>query len=55
MCSPMTATPRGVCTTSTTPERLRRGSVEDVTVAPNFGGWIMTAVSIPGSFTSLVN
>ena len=34
--------------------RLGRPASKDVDVAPNFGGWIMTAVSMPGSFTSRV-
>ena len=34
--------------------RLRRRRVERLRrSAPNFGGWIITAVSIPGSFTSM--
>ena len=26
----------------------------DLTTAPNLGGWIITAVSMPGNFTSMV-
>ena len=56
MCSATTATPRGVCTTSTTPGiALAAAASKDAALAPNFGGWIITAVSIPGSFTSRVN
>ena len=55
MCSATTATPRGVSTTSTTPgSALAAAASNDLTLAPNFGGWIITAVSIPGSFTSMV-
>ena len=42
------------------PRRRRPGiafaaaASNDAALAPNFGGWIMTAVSIPGSFTSRV-
>ena len=56
MCSATTATPRGVSTTSTTPGiALAAPASNDLALAPNFGGWIITAVSIPGSFTSSVN
>src|SRR5262249_23753935 len=55
MFSPTTATPRGMATTSTTPfTALALLASKDLTVAPNIGGWTMTAVSIPGNLTSIV-
>ena len=55
MFSATTATPRGVCTTSTTPlTALAFAASKAATAAPNSGGWIITAVSMPGSFTSMV-
>ena len=56
MVSATTAIPRGVETTSTTPfTAFALAPSNDFSVAPNSGGWIITAVSIPGSFTSIVN
>jgi hypothetical protein len=56
MCSATTATPRGVCTTSTTPGiAFAAAASNDAAFAPNRGGWIITAVSMPGSLTSIVN
>ncbi len=50
-----TATPVGICTTSTTPSTaLAFDASNDFTVAPKSGGCATTAVSIPGSFTSCV-
>ena len=56
MVSATTAIPRGVDTTSTTPfTAFALAASNDFNVAPNSGGWIITAVSMPGSFTSIVN
>src|SRR5690349_18944779 len=54
--SATTATPDGTWTTLTTPGTALAEAVStDLTVAPNTGGRAMTAVSIPGSFTSNAN
>ena len=55
MFSATTASPREIRTTSTTPLRaLAFAASKDLTVAPNFGGWIITAVAMPGNLTSMV-
>ena len=54
-CWPSTATPVGICTTSTTPATaFAFVASNDFTVAPNRGACATTAVSIPGNFTSCV-
>ena len=53
--SATTATPREICTTSTTPFTALAGAGSKLlTVAPNSGGWATIAVSMPGSFRSMV-
>ena len=55
-CWPSTATPVGICTTSTTPAiALAFVASNDFTFAPNRGACATTAVSMPGNFTSCVN
>ena len=50
-----TATPRGISTTSTTPGTARAGvASKDFTLPPKAGGCVTTAVSMPGSCTSMV-
>ena len=51
-----TATPFWIATTSTTPATaFAPVASKDLTVVPKRGGWATRAVSMPGSFTSLVN
>jgi len=51
-----TATPRGTCTTLTTPvTAMVAPSSKDLTVAPNSGGRRSSATSMPGISTSNVN
>jgi hypothetical protein len=53
--SATTATPREICTTSTTPLTALAGAGSKLfTLAPNSGGWATIAISMPGSFTSMV-
>jgi len=50
-----TATPSGTCTTSVTPFTLSASLASNATtLAPNDGGNAITAVSMPGSFMSIV-
>jgi len=50
-----TATPSATCTTSVTPLiALVALASNEISLAPNAGGRSMTAVSKPGSFTSIV-
>ena len=48
-----TATPDGICTTSTTPGTLRAAAASNLsTLAPNLGAWATMAVSMLGRWTS---
>ncbi len=52
----MTATPRGICTTSTTPATaFACVASNEATLPPKRGGRITTAVIIPGNMTSIAN
>src|SRR6266480_426058 len=56
MSLPITATPRGICTTSITPATaLALVASNELTLPPKRGGRMTTAVIMPGSMTSMAN